>query len=413
MNRIRPLMLIFLIVYFVIGMLIQAFGQPEHEAPAVVLGGFVRADAAWDSRLNVESREGFFVFWPKPVYPGSDGKDLNARPGFNMWAMTTRLNVRSRETTIGGAQAHAFMEGDFTGPSNIENNAFRLRHAYISIRWTHVSVLAGQYWTPLDVPEALPRPLALNTGAPFHSFARNPQLRLEWNEGKLKLVGALITQRDYASSGPAGTSADYLRFSPWPNLHFQLQFNDGKNYLLGAGIDWKRLAPRLITDSLTRSDENVESVSLTAFGKMSYGNFLFKFQSVLGQNLSDHTMAGGYAVETIQPGEPTRYINLNHFFTWVDVSYRLKDYEAGFFGGWIRNLGTRRPATSRFYGRGENIAYAWRAAPRLGYYTGPLSLWLEVEYTTAAYGLPDNRYKIASPQAVGNLRVQGVASYVF
>lgn len=413
MNRIQAMKLIFLIVYFVNGILIPVFSQPERELPAVVLGGFVRADAAWDSRLNVESREGFFVFWPKPVNLGNDGKDLNARPGFNMWAMTTRLNVRSHETTVGGGLAHTFLEGDFTGPSSIENNAFRLRHAYISIRWTHMSVLAGQYWTPLDVPEALPRPLALNTGAPFHSFARNPQLRLEWIEGKLKLVGALLTQRDYASPGPDGISADYLRFSPWPNLHFQLQFNDGKNWLLGAGIDCKQLMPRLITDSLTQTFDKVKSVSLTAFGKLSRGNFLFKFQGVLGQNLADHLMAGGYAGEIIQPGEPIHYINLNHFFTWAEVSYRLKDYEAGFFGGWIRNLGTRRPAASRFYGRGENIAYAWRAAPRLGYHTGPLSLWLEVEYTSAAYGLPDNRYKIASPQAVGNLRVQGVASYFF
>ncbi|MGC8865297.1 MAG: hypothetical protein ACP5O2_06185 [Bacteroidales bacterium] len=131
-------------------MLRPVLAQPENESPAVVLGGFVRADAAWDSRLNVESREGFFVFWPKLVNPGNDGKDLNARSGFNMWAMTTRLNIRSRKTSIGGGHALAYVEGDFTGPSNIENNAFRLRHAYISIRWPRINLLAGQYWTPLD-----------------------------------------------------------------------------------------------------------------------------------------------------------------------------------------------------------------------------------------------------------------------
>ncbi|MGC8865296.1 MAG: hypothetical protein ACP5O2_06180 [Bacteroidales bacterium] len=259
----------------------------------------------------------------------------------------------------------------------------------------------------------MPRPLALNTGAPFHSFARTPQLRMEWEMGKFKWVGAVLSKRDYASSGPAGNSVDYLRFSPWPNLHLQLQYSKGENWLIGAGVDWKRLDPRLITDSLTQAKEKVEWVSLTAFGKINYRNFLFKVQGVLGQNLPDHAMAGGYAEEVPQPGEPIRYINLNHLSAWVDISYRLMNYEAGFFGGWFKNLGTQRPATLRFFGRADNIAYAWRAAPRMGYNLGPLSLWMELEYTVAAYGLPDLRYKIKSSEAVGNLRVQGVASYSF
>ena len=37
-------------------------GQEATKAPSLERGGFVRADAAYDTRLNVESREGFFYF---------------------------------------------------------------------------------------------------------------------------------------------------------------------------------------------------------------------------------------------------------------------------------------------------------------------------------------------------------------
>jgi hypothetical protein len=387
-------------------------GQNNSQAFSWEWGGFVRADAAYDTRLNVESREGFFIFWPKPVKTGNDGRDLNARPGFNMWAMTTRLFARTKPSQIVGGNGYAYVEGDFTGPSNYENNAFRLRHAYFVIKWSTLRVLAGQYWTPLDVPEALPRPLGLNTGAPFHSFARNPQFRLEWGRGKFKVAGIVLAQRDYASSGPGGIQPDYLRFSPLPNFHLQVHYTT-ENLLMGAGIDYKSLAPRLVTDSLTFTNEKVNSVSFTAFGQVTAEKFRLKFQGVYGQNLSDHLMAGGYAVETIEPGGVYKYINLNHLFSWIDATYRLGRYEVGFYGGWLKNLGTHRPAQPIFWGRGENIAMAWRAAPRVSFNIGPLTLYLEAEYTQAVYGEPDEKYDVKNTHSVGNLRLQAVASYDF
>lgn len=262
-----------------VGLLIfhyRLMGQDNSQSYSLEVGGFVRADAAYDTRLNVESREGFFIFWPKPVKTGNDGRDLNGRPGFNMWAMTTRLFARTKPSQILGGNGYAYVEGDFTGPSNYENNAFRLRHAYCVIKWPFFRVLVGQYWTPLDVPEALPRPLGLNTGAPFHSFARNPQLRLVWERGRFRVAGILVAQRDYASSGPGGIQPDYLRFSSLPNLHFQVHYIVDK-FFLGAGIDYKSLAPRLLTDSLTYTDEKVNSFLFTAFGQVTAKNFRFKF----------------------------------------------------------------------------------------------------------------------------------------
>lgn len=133
---------------------------------------------------------------------------------------------------------------------------------------------------------------------------------------------------------------------------------------MGAGIDYKSLAPRLVTDSLTFTNEKVNSVSFTAFGQVTAKKFRFKYQGVYGQNLSDHLMAGGYAVETIESGGVYKYINLNHLFSWIDATYRLGRYEVGFYGGWLKNLGTHRPAQPIF-GEGERILQ-WPGGQPLG-----------------------------------------------
>ncbi|HML86622.1 MAG TPA: hypothetical protein PKE52_15815, partial [Bacteroidales bacterium] len=158
--------------------------QNSNDTPVTVsIHGFAKADVAWDSRQVVEAREGFLVFYPqKPKYD-AQGEDINATPGFNSWAMTSRVNIKATGPKVLGATAMAFVEGDFTGPSNTENNAFRLRHAYVSLAWEKWSVLAGQYWNPMDVPEMLPKVLALNTGAPFRSFTRSPMVKAEYKFG--------------------------------------------------------------------------------------------------------------------------------------------------------------------------------------------------------------------------------------
>jgi len=280
----------------------------------------VRTDAAFDTRMNVESREGFFIFYPLPPASDPNGTDIHARPGFNQWAMTTRLWIKADGPEIGNAHTAAFAEGDFTGPSNIENNALRLRHAYITFTWKKRKLLVGQYWPPLDLPEAIPRPLALNTGAPFHSFARSPQIRFEQYAGNWKFAGVALSQRDYQRPGPEGHSSVYMRRAIVPNLHFQLHYAT-KQILTGAGLDYKRLSPRLFTDNGLATHESLNSFSVMAFLKVEEKNFSLKAQTILGQNMSDHLMAGGYAIERIHHVDSSHSnINLNHLFLWTDVA---------------------------------------------------------------------------------------------
>lgn len=394
-------------------MSLGSFSQDLKESIVIKFHGFVRADAALDNRVNLESREGFFIFYPLAPQIDKNGKDINARTNFNQWAMTTRLRSELNGPEVVKAKSFALIEGDFTGPSNIENNAFRLRHAYIRLDWKTNKLLVGQYWTPIDVPEALPRVLALNTGAPFHSFARAPQLRFEQNLGRLTMVGVAYSQRDYISPGPQGSIPDYVRYGVIPNLHYQLHYKWAKNMAM-IGINYKRLSPRLKTDSLLFTDESIASLAAIATLKLETKLLSIRLQGVFGQNLSDHLLLGGYAVQTEDTSTNIRtYINMNVASAWVDIMTNTTKWQAGIFAGYTKNLGTNALANNRFYGRGDAIEYVYRLSPRVQFNAMPLQIIAELEYTTVAYGKHDAYYQFETSSAVSNLRWQLAAVYNF
>ena len=90
----------------------------------------------------------------------------------------------------------------------------------------------------------IPSVLALNTGAPFHPFSRQPQIRIDAGKGKINTVFVIASQRDYVNTGPAGASSIYLRNSIVPNLHAQIQYI-GKSVFAGCYKDsafiWTRI----------------------------------------------------------------------------------------------------------------------------------------------------------------------------
>ncbi|MDO9512623.1 MAG: hypothetical protein Q7J34_12745 [Bacteroidales bacterium] len=405
-------------LFFLIGLIsgLTIFAQKEsaeNQKPVLTINGFVRADAAFDTRMVVDAREGFFLFYPKKELLDKNGEDINARAGFNQYATMSRLSGTITGPVFMNTKASAIMEADFTGHSNEDNNGFRLRHAYIKLEWEKAKLITGQYWTPMDIPEALPRVYSLNTGAPFHSFNRSPQIRFEYRTGRLNWIFAALSQRDLTSTGPAGPSQTYLRTGLVPNLHLQLQYKS-ENFQCGSGIDYKQLAPKTVTDSLLKTKELVRSVSAVAFAKITTKPLDIIVQGVYGQNLFEHLMLGGYAVEKIDTASGKQeYINLNHLSVWADISTRTAPVKAGFFAGYAKNLGTHRDATKEFYGRGNDIESLFRVSGRLQYTYQALAVMTEIEFTRAAYGIPDLRYQFANTDGVDNIRIQLSIAYYF
>lgn len=384
---------------------LDLFSQEEISPYKLSVSGYVRADALFDSRQVVEAREGFLLFFPKRPEFDKNGKDIHAHPSFNQYAMASRATLKATGPDVLGAKVLGLIEADFTGASNIENNGLRLRHAYISLQWNKTRLMAGQYWHPLDVPEMIPNVLSLNTGAPFHSFSRQPQIRVDYKTGNINLVAVAASQRDYTNAGPEGSSSAYLRNSVVPNLHGQIQFKR-EGLFAGAGIDYKRLTPKIHSDSSYTGDIHLDCLSYTAFLSYTQNNLNFKTQYTLGRALNDHLMMGGFG--TLLPGEnqtDINYTTLTHHYIWMNVAYTLNNWQPSLFLGYLKNAGAGEPVTGPVYARGADIDYLYRISPMLTYTTGKLSLIAEMEYTVAAYGDITNTFTVNNTTETGNLRV--------
>jgi hypothetical protein len=395
-----------------------SFGQGADTSKVKKFGisftGFVKAECAFDTRQVEQSREAMLVFYPLNQSLDKNGKDINAHPALNQYAMATRLIGTITGPNAFGAKAMAYMEADFTGPSSVENNAFRLRHAYIRLTWAKSELLMGQYWHPMNVPEMIPYVISLNTGAPFHPFSRQPQVRFTKSFGKINLVAVASSERDYTSTGPSGATSEYLRNSAIPNLHLQLQYKNGDKFFCGMAGDYRRITPRLKTDSMLVADESLDCFAATVFAKIKLDKLTIKIQSVLGQNMYEHLMMGGYAVEKIDTATGNiTYTNLAQFTCWTDVSTNSKKFNAAIFLGFAKNLGSLHNIWGAYYARGKNIDIAYRIAPRFTWTSGNVTLASEFEYTTAAYGTNGWLGDVTDTKSFYNLRVLLAAIYNF
>lgn len=397
---------------------ITAYAQDNAaEKPGIKFSGFVNAHAFYDTRQIVESRAGMVSLFPKNAEYDPAGNDINARAGFNQAAMTTRIRGVITGPDALGAETMGVIETDFTGSSNFDNNGLRLREAWVKLHWKRADLLIGQYWHPLYVPEICPKTLGLNLGAPFHPFARHPQLRFTYRAGMVEIIAVAASQRDYANDGPNGRSPEYLRNAVLPNLDLQFQYKN-KQHIAGAGIDYKLIQPRLSADfppfGEYKTDEKVSSFAVTAFTKLDFRYVLLKGQAIWGQNLTEFIMIGGYAEKDIDTAAHTIiYTPSSQLSLWMDASTKGKRIKVGMLAGYAANLGYNGPVEGAYYGLGQDIGYLWRMSPRVEWYSGKIMLGLELEYTAAAYGQSNKNGIVEDAKTFGNLRILAAAFYFF
>lgn len=390
-----------------------SFSQEETSKYKFTFSGFVRADALFDTRQAVEAREGYLLFYPKKPLYDKDGKDINAQPAFNQYSMTTRLSAKVTGPDLLKAKAFAFIEGDFTGASNSENNSLRLRHAYMSLQWTRTRLIMGQYWHPMDVPEMIPNVLGLNTGAPFHSFSRQPQVRLDTKTGKFNFVLVAASQRDYVNKGPVGNSYEYLRNSVIPNLHGQMHFKSG-NLFSGIGLDYKLLTPRLVTDSNYISNESVNCLSYTAFIRADIAGLNIRVQYVLNRALNDHLMMGGFGVTSMDTITDRReYKPLSYHSAWLNLNYSGTKWQPSLFTGFTARIDEPEEFTGPVYARDPDIDYVYRIAPMLTFTQNKFNFMCELEITVAAWANDDDQLILIKNKETGLLRAGIAAVYNF
>lgn len=392
---------------------IQIINAQEHQKIIFKPYGFVKFSAWYDSRQVDGNRDDLMLFYPLNRNIGAHGIDLNARHSLNFSAMNTRAGFRLSGPKAMGAEATALIEGDYTGAGSSMSNTFRLRHAYLNLKWDKTELLAGQYWHPMFVPEVFPDLYSLNTGAPFQPFIRSPQISFRYYSGKNRLELSLLSQRDNASDGPIGRSPVYLKNAVLPNIHLQWQHKNNQ-LVLGAAYDYKRILPQLVYANIYQQRETVEGHSFMAFLKTGTDNWNWRIKAIYGQNLTEHLLLGGYAVRIKQfDTNNIAYTPTNHLFLWSELCFETGQFHYGLFVGYARNFGTSHENNGKYYAKGSDIAQLMRMSPIFSYRSGPVKLAGELEYTRAYYGTPNNHGIIKQTNAIGNVRLTAAAIYTF
>ena len=365
--------------------------------------GFVNPHYYADSRSVVGGREDMMLFYPKPRVLDSLGRDINDGWQADMLAITARLGLRVKGPDMLGARTSAYVEGDFTGATNATINNLRLRHAYIDMRWQHHRLLAGQYWYPMVIHEIMPMTNPLNMGAPFHCYARQPQVRYEYNIHGIEAVAVASWQLDNMSqgllNGTAASSTLFARHSLVPELNLQVRWTAGA-FFFGYAANLKTIQPQVqsVTTTLQPSTAKHTSFSWSLFGRYNGPGFTVKAQALLNNSLYEGCSLGGYLMLADSTFRDW------HFNTvWLDVERTGGHWRPGLFLGYAKNLDYGNTAFVHCFGRGHDLEYLWRIQPRLTYSTlNGLSFTAEAEYTRAGYA-----------EAVGNLRLSLSMVYAF
>lgn len=404
-----------LILTFLAGFHSFLRAQAEKASPvSVSLTGYIKTDFIYDTRQTVSIREGHFLLYPKDASFDFQGNDLNAKDSFHILSIQTRLALKISGPEALGAKTSGYIEGEFFGHSDSDINGFRLRHAYLKLNWKKTDLLVGQFWHPMFITDSFPDVVSFNTGAPFQPFSRAPQLRFTWTWNKLSLSAAALSQRDFASTGPDGVSTVYFRNAALPEFNLKLGFTN-KNLLLGGGVNFLKIVPRLVTETGYKANESLISAAGFIYGKITTRCLTLKTEVVYGGNLHHLTMLGGYAVREISdPLLRTRiYAPINTGSVWVEIQTNGEKWQAGLFSGYSKNFGANHGLTGPIYSRGDNLARVFRLAPRFIYSAGKVRLAQEIELTSAAYGTVDLRGKVTPSRTLNNLRFLAAVYYFF
>lgn len=408
-------------------LLALAYESPREE-PYVSLKpyGYVKWEAFFDSRQVIGLRQESEFLFPAPRFNDIYGRDINAHGLWNMTAFETRCGAILIGPDWGSCQTDAVIEGDFRGSFQTGIFNFRLRAAFGRITWDTGTFLFGQWWHPLWIPECFPHTLGYGIGAPLDPQARNPQLRITQRWNCFEFIGALLSQADFFSNGPIGPSPVYMEDAVVPNFHAQMRAYIHEWAVIGIAADYKRLAPRIVTDNCVKAKEHNNSFIVEGFAACVYEPWFVRMKAYWAQNGADQLLISGYGVRTIDRITDCRtYANTACAGGWLDFSYifHCAHMELGLFVGGTKNLGSREclyiehktglPIIYGLLGKSQDIDYVVQVTPRYVYIHDPLRAGIEFQVSRASWGTPDEFGKVKNGCPVTDFRVLLVLYYMF
>lgn len=395
--------------------------------------GYVAAYAAFDTREGHAVLDDFFYYMPLDEQI-VDGVDVNAVPSFRMAAIATRLGLDFHDFPIGADYSiGAKIEVDFNAglSGNTGTALLRLRHAYFTIGNARHKWLIGQTWHPMAAD--LPGTISQDAGTPFAPFARSPQLRADVTlnkdardveHGRWLLSAALLWQMQYASPGPNGVSAEYIKYSCTPEAYLGLSY-EGKVATARLGAEVVSLKPyKLLSDRHT-------TFNAFAYAKQVAHSWTFAQKLTYFGDGSNFNDMGGYGITATHADGTHTYAGMRSVAAWVVASYKAAlsrpddAKQRGFllpmvFVGYQHGLGTAKPVTGAYWckNNADRVANLVRFQPSLSYQLplsyGSLIFGLEYMLTAAQYGAHDDHLLVVDHlHWVMNHRLQAIAKYSF
>ena len=422
---------------------ISAFAQ-EQPQNHFKFYGFIRNYFAFDTRESVSGTGNLFYYLPKDrsMNTATPSEDMNAIPSFRFLALTSRVGVDVSGYNINNVHFGAKVEADFySGLSGSTGTAtLRLRQAYATVAWkdlmlggepkASVNLKIGQAWHPMAADH--PHVFSLEVGAPFGPFSRTPQVTMDANLGKnWTVTGSALWQMQYTSMGPAGSSADYIKYSCVPELYAGVTFKSN-GFLMRLGADVLSIKPRTkgeYAGHAIKVSDRITTASFFAYAQYNKNLFSVKAKTTYGSAGEHMGLMSGYAKVGEDDGH-WRYSPLHSSSSWVSFSYGKK-VQGVLLLGYMKNLGLSpdprrnsvKAADVYFNKNGfSNLRQMYRINPEILYTFGKFVIGLEWQFTAVEYGkysgldkdlLNGRGLAVEDPHWVGNHRIQSMVRFNF
>ena len=400
----------------------------QESKPSIEIHGFIRNFYAFDTRKMIGLTEDFFTYVPYDQELNAAGKDMNAYPNGRFAALTSRLWVEVKGYEVEGWKVGARVEGDFyngLGNDKVTGTAnFRLRQAFVTMAKDDWTFKAGQSWHPMaaDMPDVF----SLNTGAPFGPFSRTPLVQADYKlSGSLSMTTAALWQMQYASNGPEGKSASYIKYGNTPEIYLGFNYKAG-NAIVRLGVDMLSIKPVLKDSKQFRTDR---ITTFIPFFYTQYAKDLFsvKFKTVFAEGGDHLNLNAGYGVSKVLSDGNREYTPTRNSSSWLSLCYGKK-VQGILFAGYVKNFGTREALVNPLDGKDffwfsgnsfSNMNQMYRLTPTVIYNLGKVALGLEYELTGVQYGDKAQGLTLETGlydkglHWVANNRIQGLVKYTF
>lgn len=388
--------------------------------------GFAGFDMVIRSRQELVAFSIGSYLFPLIIVPDVNGNDISAHAQTIIAANTTRLGLFFDPfNSDSQSNIYGILEFDFTGTSQATAYSAKIRHTFGEIVWISGTLLFGQYFHPLFLPECFPRTVSSSMGSSFEPQALVPQFRLTQMLRDFEFIFAFASEGYIESWGPNSSIPDYIQDAIVPNLHFQLKWRTGPSYYGGA-IDYKRLVPRLVSNTNYKVNEHIDSIigELFIHNVFCWGELNLK--AVYAENGSDQLLISGFGIRTSDPITNFQtYSNTAAISSWLDTFcvFHHNHMSLGLFVGGVKNLGSKnalfiaagmtQPTVFTVDDLAQTLAYTVRVSPRFLYAHGAFRFGVEFTWDRAAFGNLNQFAQVINAMPVNSFSYEISLNYVF